>query len=47
MEVEDAWFLYVPVYGHLPEDREKMLASVEMALDNPREYLGPRHLTHL
>ncbi|NPV60631.1 MAG: radical SAM protein [Actinobacteria bacterium] len=53
LEIEDAWFLsdhisnYVPVYGHLPEDREKMLASVEMALDNPREYLGPRHLTHL
>jgi radical SAM superfamily enzyme YgiQ (UPF0313 family) len=53
LEVEDAWFLsdhisnYVPIYGHLPEDREKMLATVEMALGDPREYLGPRHLTHL
>jgi hypothetical protein len=53
LEVKDAWFLsdhisnYVPIYGHLPEDREKMLATVEMALGDPREYLGPRHLTHL
>ncbi|MDD3717829.1 MAG: radical SAM protein [Actinomycetota bacterium] len=53
LEVENAWFLsdhisnYVPIYGHLPEDREQMLASIEMALENPREYLGPRHLTHL
>jgi len=53
LEIEDAWFLsdhisnYMPVYGHLPEDREKMLATVEMALGNPRVYLGPRHLTHL
>ncbi len=53
LEVEDAWFLsdhisnYVPIYGHLPEEREKMLATVEMALENPLEYLGPRHLTHL
>jgi radical SAM superfamily enzyme YgiQ (UPF0313 family) len=38
---------YIPVYGRLPEDREKMLASVRMALDNPLEYLAPRHLTHL
>jgi radical SAM superfamily enzyme YgiQ (UPF0313 family) len=53
LEVEDAWFLsdhisnYIPVYGHLPEDREKMLATIEMALADPKEYLGPRHLTHL
>ena len=53
LEIEDAWFLsdhisnYVPIYGHLPEERDKMLAMVEMALDNPREHLGPRHLTHL
>jgi radical SAM superfamily enzyme YgiQ (UPF0313 family) len=53
LEVDGAWFLsdhisnYIPVYGHLPEDREKMLASVEMALDNPGEYLAPRYLTHL
>ncbi len=53
LEIEDAWFLsdhisnYVPVYGHLPEDGEKMLATVEMALGDPGEYLGPRHLTHL
>jgi radical SAM superfamily enzyme YgiQ (UPF0313 family) len=53
IEIEDAWFLsdhisnYIPVYGHLPEEREKMLATVEMALANPREYLGPRRLTHL
>ena len=53
LEVEDAWFLsdhisnYVPVYGHLPEDREKMLATVDMALGNPGEFLAPRHLTHL
>jgi radical SAM superfamily enzyme YgiQ (UPF0313 family) len=53
LEIGDAWFLsdhisnYIPVYGHLPEDREKMLATVEMALENPREYLGPRYLTHL
>jgi radical SAM superfamily enzyme YgiQ (UPF0313 family) len=38
---------YVPVYGKLPEDKEKMLAIIRMALDNPHEYLGPRHLTHL
>lgn len=38
---------YIPVYGRLPQDREKMLASIEMALDNPGEYLAPRHLTHL
>ncbi len=53
LEMEDAWFLsdhisnYVPIYGHLPEDRENMLASVEMALGNPRDFLGPRRLTHL
>lgn len=53
LEVEDAWFLsdhisnYIPVYGHLPEDREKMLATIDVALGAPREYLGPRHLTHL
>lgn len=53
LALEDAYFLsdhvsnYIPVYGHLPEDREKMLAAIEMALANPREYLGPRHLTHL
>lgn len=53
LEMENAWFLsdhisnYVPVYGHLPEDREKMLATIEMALGDPAEYLGPRHLTHL
>jgi radical SAM superfamily enzyme YgiQ (UPF0313 family) len=53
LELEDAWFLsdhisnYIPVYGHLPEDREKMLATIEMALADPKEYLGPRHLTHL
>ena len=53
LEVEDAWFLsdhisnYVPVYGHLPEDRERMLATVEMALGNPGEFLAPRRLTHL
>jgi radical SAM superfamily enzyme YgiQ (UPF0313 family) len=52
-ELQDTWFLsdhisnYIPVYGHLPEDREKMLASVAMALGDPQEYLGPRHLTHL
>jgi radical SAM superfamily enzyme YgiQ (UPF0313 family) len=53
LDIDDAWFLsdhisnYVPVYGHLPEEREKMLATVEMALGDPGEYLGPRHLTHL
>ena len=53
LEVEDAWFLsdhisnYIPVYGRLPEEREKMLATIEMALSDPKEYLGPRHLTHL
>jgi radical SAM superfamily enzyme YgiQ (UPF0313 family) len=53
LEIEDAWFLsdhisnYVPVYGHLPEEREKMLATIEMALGDPGEYLAPRHLTHL
>ncbi len=53
LEVEDAWFLsdhvsnYVPIYGHLPEEREKMLAAVETALGDPGEYLGPRHLTRL
>ncbi len=38
---------YIPVYGRLPEEREKMLASVRMALENPEEYLAPRYLTHL
>ncbi|OFW56427.1 MAG: hypothetical protein A2W01_07605 [Candidatus Solincola sediminis] len=38
---------YIPVYGQLPQDRERMLASVRMALENPEEYLGPRYLTHL
>lgn len=53
LEIKDAWFLsdhisnYIPVYGHLPEDQEKMLATIEMALENPKEYLAPRHLTHL
>jgi radical SAM superfamily enzyme YgiQ (UPF0313 family) len=53
LEIENAWFLsdhisnYVPIYGHLPEDRKKMLDTVEMALGDPQEYLGPRHLTHL
>lgn len=53
LEVEDAWFLsdhisnYLPIYGHLPEDRDKMLASVEMALADPGEFLAPRRLTHL
>ncbi|MBC7247504.1 MAG: radical SAM protein [Actinobacteria bacterium] len=53
LDLEDTWFLsdhisnYVPVYGHLPEDREKMLRTVEMALDRAEVYLAPRHLTHL
>ncbi len=38
---------YIPVYGQLAEDREKMLATVKMALENPEEYLAPRYLTHL
>ena len=53
LEVGDAWFLsdhisnYVPIYGHLPEDRDKMLSSVRMALEKPEVHLAPRHLTHL
>lgn len=53
LALKDTWFLsdhisnYVPIYGHLPEDREKMLAAVEMALDKANVYLAPRHLTHL
>ncbi len=53
LELEDAWFLsdhvsnYVPIYGHLPEDREKMLAAVEMAMEKADVYLGPRYLTSL
>jgi radical SAM superfamily enzyme YgiQ (UPF0313 family) len=53
LEVEDAQFLsdhisnYIPVYGRLPDDKEKMLAMIEEALANPKEYLAPRHLTHL
>lgn len=53
LEVEDAWFLsdhvsnYVPIYGHLPEDREKMLLAVEKALERADVYLGPRYLTSL
>lgn len=49
----DAWFLsdhisnYVPVYGRLPDEREKMLAMVEEALSNPQTHLAPRYLTHL
>ena len=53
LEVEGAQFLsdhisnYIPVYGRLPDDKEKMLAMIEEALANPKEYLAPRHLTHL
>lgn len=53
LEVEDAWFLsdhisnYVPLYGHLPEDREKLLAGVDMALKRADVFLAPRHLTSL
>ena len=53
LEVEGAQFLsdhisnYIPVYGRLPDDKEKMLAMIEEALANPEEYLAPRHLTHL
>ncbi|MEJ5187499.1 MAG: radical SAM protein [Candidatus Geothermincolales bacterium] len=49
----DTWFLcdhvsnYLPLYGKLPEDREKMLEMVEFALAHRDEYLAPRHLTHL
>jgi radical SAM superfamily enzyme YgiQ (UPF0313 family) len=52
LEVE-AWFLcdhvsnYLPLYGKLPEDREKMLEMVDFALAHREEYLAPRHLTHL
>jgi len=53
LDLEGAQFLsdhisnYIPVYGRLPEDKEKMLAMIEEALAHPREYLAPRHLTHL
>ena len=53
LQVDGAWFLsdhisnYIPAYGRLPEDREKILATIEMALEKPTEYLAPRHLTHL
>lgn len=49
----EAWFLcdhvsnYLPLYGRLPEDRERMLEMVEHALSHREEYLAPRHLTHL
>ncbi|MHB8780752.1 MAG: radical SAM protein [Candidatus Geothermincolia bacterium] len=38
---------YVPVYGELLRDKEKMLASIDQALADPASRLGPRHLTHL
>jgi radical SAM superfamily enzyme YgiQ (UPF0313 family) len=53
LRVDDCVFMsdhisnYIPVYGRLPEEREKMLAMVRMALENPTEYLAPRYLTHL
>lgn len=53
LDLEGAQFLsdhisnYIPVYGRLPEDKEKMLAMIEEALSHPEEYLAPRHLTHL
>ncbi len=49
----EAWFLcdhvsnYLPLYGRLPQDRERMLEMVEYALAHREEYLAPRHLTHL
>jgi len=53
LDVDGAFFLsdhisnYVPVHGRLNRDREKMLATVDMALSRPEEFLGPRYLTHL
>ncbi len=53
LDAEGAVFLsdhisnYIPVHGLLNRDREKMLASVDMALSRPEEFLGPRNLTHL
>ncbi len=53
LEVEEAYFLsdhvsnYIPVYGILPRDREKMLEMIDQALSDPERYLAPRILTHL
>jgi radical SAM superfamily enzyme YgiQ (UPF0313 family) len=54
LQVEGAEFLsdhisnYLPLYGRLPEDKQKMLAAIEEALavpDNPM--LGPRKIRSL
>ncbi len=53
LDVEGAHFLsdhisnYVPVYGTLNRDREEMIATIDEALADPGEHLGPRHLTSL
>jgi radical SAM superfamily enzyme YgiQ (UPF0313 family) len=53
LEVNETHFLsdhisnYMPIYGLLPRDREKMLSVVDLALQEPEKYLAPRILTHL
>ncbi len=53
LDVVDSFFIsdhisnYVPVYGHLPQDRDEMLARIDGALAQPEVFLKPRHLTHL
>jgi radical SAM superfamily enzyme YgiQ (UPF0313 family) len=54
LEVEGAEFLsdhvsnYLPIYGRLPEDKEKMLAAIDDALDAPdNPMLGPRTIHSL
>lgn len=54
LEVEGARFLsdhvsnYLPLYGHLPEDKAPMLAAIDEALALPENpLLGPRTITSL
>jgi radical SAM superfamily enzyme YgiQ (UPF0313 family) len=54
LQVEGAQFLsdhvsnYLPLYGRLPEDRDRMLISIDEALADPdNPVLGPRVITSL
>jgi len=54
LELEDTRFLsdhvsnYLPIYGRLPQDKDKMLAAIDEALAHPdNPMLGPRVINSL